>query len=224
MPSQAKCPKCGKTYRVPDHLVGKPVKCSTCHERLLTEDLPPAVADERPAIASRSLIPCETCGKSLACTAKACPHCGAENKWVHPEIQRFLASIKQFSRLPPFNYYYDKATIKGYADVKRGAWRLVDQGGKLAIIGFLFPFVAFIFFKSPILLVPTLLLCGLAVIVGLGMLVIGLFTDGKVTDTCLSFHIDFAANPPKWTSDDDEFWKDIKAFFFPSGLEKGIAG
>jgi hypothetical protein len=39
-----------------------------------------------------NLINCTSCETQIAKTAKACPKCGAENKYLHPMLKNFLAS------------------------------------------------------------------------------------------------------------------------------------
>ncbi len=43
------------------------------------------------------LTECATCKGSLAALAAVCPHCGAPNTYVHPNIQLFL---KQKDTIP----------------------------------------------------------------------------------------------------------------------------
>src|SRR4051794_27570372 len=47
------------------------------------------------------LIACGACGNQIAVAAAACPKCGAPNSWLHPEIERFAASLQKVNFLPP---------------------------------------------------------------------------------------------------------------------------
>ena len=47
MPIQISCPACGRALRVPDELIGKPVKCPSCYQQFTgsVDTRPPAAPD-----------------------------------------------------------------------------------------------------------------------------------------------------------------------------------
>ena len=60
---------------------------------------------------------------------------------------------------------------------------------------------------------PLLLLAGLLILVGSVMCSSIVFARTKTSDYSTRFSIDFNQAPPLWQSDNDVFWKEIKAFF-----------
>src|ERR1700744_2185676 len=85
-----------------------------------------------------NLIPCASCSHRIAPVAKVCPKCGAPNRWVHPEIQRFLDNLGEFEHLPSFDYSLEAYKLQGPASVQRGAAALLGHGVKALAGGVLF--------------------------------------------------------------------------------------
>jgi hypothetical protein len=157
---------------------------------------------------------CKACGQQIATMASACPKCGAPNKWVHPEIERFRRSLGQFNHMPSFNVNWDRFLLKGTAEVKRGARALGDFAVKAMAAGLLCIMVGWLLPGALGILVPWVV-GPLAFFGGLIVFLITVFQKDNVTDYFVSFIIDFSQSPPKWQSDDDQFWEDVKEFFFP---------
>jgi hypothetical protein len=82
MPVQQRC-QCGKQLTVPAELVGRQVRCPSCHAVMLVEP-PVAVASARPAVEPDAIrFQCAGCGKTMkarpehAGTQIVCPGCNA---------------------------------------------------------------------------------------------------------------------------------------------------
>ena len=58
----------------------------------------------------------------------------------------------------------------------------------------------------------------LILIGGIVLMLVPIFGNDKTTDFVVAFVVDFSESPPRWQSDDDEFWKDVKQFFFAESL------
>ncbi len=225
------CVGCGKTYRVNYEFSGRATTCRQCGQAIVVpppmaiplfknvegegkatelsqlvnqavrQTIQPTPTTEK---GTASLISCGTCGNRIATTAKSCPKCGAVNSWVHPEIERFLASIDHFSKIRSFTFDHDGLVLNGIAEVIRGGKAL----WVIATIAYLFAFlnVFFLAFESSLRLVilATFLRHCRAV-----------FYPVKSRDGLVRFCIDFNQNPPSWSSDDDSYWRDVRRFFFP---------
>lgn len=56
------------------------------------------------------LLQCTVCGGSLASTARACPKCGAENTWLHSEIERFKVALPTL-KVPSATQYFWQSSV-----------------------------------------------------------------------------------------------------------------
>lgn len=211
------CPGCTKAFSVKDDFAGRKTKCPKCHAVLLVPTLIPTPAPPRvpaPAkTAAPKLMRCNACGQEMARAAAACPKCGAPNNWVHPEIERFLNSIGQFDHMPPFDVNWDRFILRGTAEVKRGAHALGDFGGKAMAVGLLSMLLGAFLPGTLGILVPWII-GPLGLFGGLVLILVSSLGNYKASDFVVTFTVDFSQSPPRWQSDDDEFWKDVKQFFF----------
>jgi hypothetical protein len=136
------------------------------------------------------------------------------NSSVHPDIQRFIDAAASFDHMPRFTYIIVGQTLQGSAEVHQGGLRLTEIGFKLlggGVLGVLL---------GALLSVPLLFQLGfLASVASCGCIAAGLLMGFKPTDRVVTFSIILSTTPPKWTSDDDEFWKDVKAFFLNPGTQ-----
>lgn len=216
MPVTLSCPHCKTKLSVPDSAVGKTVQCPKCQARTVVPAvIPTAVLVTAPpsaVLSPTNLIACSACNRMIALTANACPGCGAANTWVHPEIKRFIDSCNSFTNTPPFQYSHQAFGLQGMAEVKRGVHASLDYGIKAGAAGFLCC-VAGIF--TPAVLSLLLWMIGPLLLLG-GMVIIAvvMFQTDRSTDYVLRFSIDFSQSPPTWTSDDDAYWQEVRAFFF----------
>lgn len=127
------CPSCQTGIRVPTAIA---VSAATLDSTPPATRIPPVVvATEMSSVPN--LIACQVCGNQVATSAAACQKCGAPNKWVHPEIERFRNSIGQFDNLQPFDTYWTPLVLKGVAKVKRGNHAIGDFGVKAMAVGVL---------------------------------------------------------------------------------------
>ena len=216
MPVTLSCPHCKTKLSVPDSAVGKMVQCPKCQGRTVVPAvIPTAILVTPPpltVVSPTNLIACSACNHRIAMTAKACPSCGAANTWVHPEIKRFIDSCNSFTNTGPFQYSHQAFGLQGLAEVKRGAHAHAEYGIKAVGAGLLCCFAG-IFIPGVLGLLlwmigPLLLLGGMVIFA-----IVMLQTD-RGTDYFLKFSIDFSQSPPTWTSDDDAYWQEVRAFFF----------
>jgi hypothetical protein len=166
------------------------------------------------SITTPRLIRCNTCGRDIAVTAEACPKCGALNTWVHPEIQRFLASTQMFNHLPAFRYFSGRFTLEGEAEVKRGQMAVLNYSSKAIAAGVLCLILGAVgSVVSPILILLAII-GPVVIVVGYCLAATGMLQQEKATDLQVKFLVDFNCTPPKWWFNDDEYWREIKDFFF----------
>lgn len=158
----------------------------------------------------QTLVPCPACGQDIAPAANACPKCGNPNTWTHPEIQRFNQAVGSFTRTPPFGYEGKSFVLTGTAKVPEKSSTLADAGRLLSAVGLL-SMIGGLFFP----IIP-FHLGSLAFIAGIVCLALAGKTDFKPTDQTKQFRIDFSQIPPRWSSDDDVFWQEVKEFFLPT--------
>jgi DNA-directed RNA polymerase subunit RPC12/RpoP len=213
------CPICAKGFSVKDEFAGRKTKCPKCKTDLLVPTPVPAVVPPPvPApvkTPAQKLMPCNACGQEMAIAAMACPKCGSPNNWLHPEIERFRNSFGQFGNMPAFKVNLDRFILSGTAEVKRGIHALLDFGMKLSAVGFLSMLLGAFLPGTLGILVPWVI-GPLGLLGGFVIILVSTFGKDKTTDFVVSFVIDFSQSPPRWQSDDDEFWKDVKHFFLPS--------
>jgi predicted RNA-binding Zn-ribbon protein involved in translation (DUF1610 family) len=222
------CTRCAKKFSVGDDYAGRRTKCPKCNTVLHVPV--PQIATAKPvartAPSARPVTPappsaevgvpklmgCASCGQQIAFSAAACPKCGAPNNWVHPEIERFRNSLDAFGDMPPFNIKWERFVLRGTAKVKRGAHATDDVGVKGLAGGFLCMLVG-AFLPGDLGVVVPWVLGPLGVFGGSVLMLVSTFQKTNNTDFVVSFAIDFSESPPKWQSDDNEFWKDVRRFF-----------
>jgi len=157
------------------------------------------------------LIACQACGNRIATTARSCSRCGAANGWVHPEIERFMASLDQFGHMLQFEVRHDGIVLKGTAEVMRGEKAL----GQYVVITLIGGILCLIYglVSSSVLAVLALVLGPLALIASIVLTIVLVLHQGKPTDFFVTFTVDFRQDPPQWWSDDEDFWRDVRVFF-----------
>jgi len=218
-PIRLRCPNCHSKLKGSDALLGRTISCPACEQPFAASEAdvvddgssPPSgwtAATSNPAAPPpsnpvRKLITCSACGKSISPAARACPGCGEPDRYVHPEIQRFLDSARASQALPPFSYKIDGFVLSGWAAVQKGALGASMKGSRLFIAGSLMGlFGAGLPFLLPI--------AGLLILVGLFMSSATAFSGFSQADYVSRFSIDFNATPPKWESGDEALWKPVK--------------
>lgn len=164
---------------------------------------------------------CHACGKRIAPDAVSCPRCGEKNEWVHPEIQRFYDAQDdgEFDHLPPFEVTCDDGfLLEGKAFVKKTAaeylpefsWLCVTQFWKNATLGPLLLISVF-----GIIVFAAIFPAMVIVILAVNLLVFGYaFCAGwNEARSCKLFSVDLRHGEPRWWSNDDDFWWEIRTFF-----------
>lgn len=222
------CHGCAKMFSVKDEFAGRQTVCPKCQTVLLVPiriAVPPAIPVDLLGLVTPAspvnaavkmpvpkLMSCSACGQQIATTALACPKCGAPNNWLHPEIERFRASLGQFNEMPPFNIKWDRFVLRGTAEVKRGAHLFGDIGVKAIAVGLLFMLLGAFLPGTLGILVPWIVgpLCFFG---GVVLMLISMLGNDQATDFVVTFVVDFSQSPPIWQSDDDDFWKNVKKFF-----------
>lgn len=205
------CNNCGKTLKVDRKHVGKSLPCPVCQKPvLITEMTDPEPVDIKIVTKEPStegdLIPCGMCGATIAKTANACPTCGAPNRWIHPQVERFIENAQQFRTPAEFQYQCDRETVSGRAMVQRGSFHL---GSKLLIAGILLTAIGGATRLGPI----AIGIGGPMALIGLVMSAVGAMSPMKESDTVVRFSIDFSGPTHVWRSTDDEFFGAIKRFY-----------
>lgn len=221
------CSGCAKAFSVQDDLAGRRTKCPKCDTvlRVPASEPVPAKPVARAVPAARAamavvppepcvpkLMACAACGQQIATSAAACPKCGAPNTWVHPEIERFRQSLGEFGHMPAFNIKWERAVLRGTAEVKRGAHATGDTGVKALAGGLLCMLIGWVLPGGLGIIVPWVL-GPLGFFGGLVLILVSTLQKTNNTDFVVSFVVDFSESPPRWQSDDDEFWKDVRRFF-----------
>lgn len=133
------------------------------------------------------LISCNTCGKQLAATADTCPSCGAKNTFVHPKIQDFLNKSDSLN-IEKFDCQHNSHVLQGKRDKQMIGLNIMGIG----VIGLGIGFFTFS------------LLSALGLIAMLVGLAIQLFSKSP------EFVVDFSTDPPRWETNDEDFWKPVK--------------
>lgn len=212
------CPSCSTKLRGPDGAAGRRVSCPKCKKPIYVPAATPSDDDGTIPLASpygqttpgassvQNLIPCAACGHQIAPAAASCPQCGNPNRYVHPEIQRFVNAAQSFRHMPQFHYKVDGFVLSGWASAQKGAVKTSSQGIKLVLAAVLIGM-----FGTAI--PPLLPIAGLLLVIGFILHSSTIFSGVQPTDYFTRFSIDFNQVPPKWQSDDDAYWKEIKAFF-----------
>ncbi len=209
------CHSCGVNLKAPDKAAGRSIPCPKCKAsnfiapttKAATTTPPTTVKRDTPE--TQALIVCNTCQRQIAATANACPGCGAANRWVHPEIERFNVQAGKLETKSPFKYDHTNTWIRGYATVKRQKPQAIVGGWCLIILGVV-PFG--LWCLGLLQRHPEAALASLAFIpLGIGLLIAAGFMKDLPED--VKFQVDLATTPPTWQSNDDEFWKPVKEFF-----------
>jgi DNA-directed RNA polymerase subunit RPC12/RpoP len=152
------------------------------------------VADEPPVAAMRNpyLIPCQSCGRPIAKAAPACPICGAENHWMHPEIARFLSKKRQFQNIPDLELKAQGFVLTGRSRLPATfAGNLADILGNMRFFGSRSGVVFSV-------LEARWLAQELREIAG---------------PEQQTFLVDFHTDPPTWQSSDHYYWIKVMDFF-----------
>ncbi len=209
----SRCPHCAARVTVPfvvtamlaedeevlDGIVmgGEPAKPCTASPAPVALPVPVALAipEVLPVVEVWDpLTPCTACRRSIAKEALTCPQCGAPNKWVHPEIVRFYASLAQFDFEPSVQLTYEKFVLCG---IDQQAHRDAESLANLA---------------NSFRVIAPLNVKGLATLVGVnaGQAWMSEWARKKVKAFRIAF---FASSPPLWSSTDDYYWTDVMRFF-----------
>lgn len=132
--------------------------------------------------------------------------------------------MQKFEHMPRFECRYKGFRLNGTAQREKGKAKVWSAAVSMMGIGLLLLFVA------P---VGSALVAGLGLpgagnilsfvmpalgsaLMGVGFIVflVSLLGDAPTAEELFTqFEIDFGSMPPRWKSDDDVFWKDVKAFF-----------
>ncbi|MBL8822292.1 MAG: DUF3784 domain-containing protein [Planctomycetia bacterium] len=212
------CSSCGSKLRAPDKTAGRSILCPKCKTSCTVPNVnnptPGNAATPQPTVPvqssqTKALIPCETCQKSMAVTANACPACGAANTWVHPDIVRFNQEKHKLQLKAPAQVYTSSTYAFGNATVKRQKQQNIVGGWSVMVIGiapFLLSYIGF-FKNHPDMVLYSLLFIPL----GIGVLIYAAFQKDLPED--VKFEVHLTESPPRWQSNDDEFWKPVKDFF-----------
>lgn len=215
---EGKCPGCGAKIRVPtvedatlDWLgASQPVRVLSPVSAVTARAMVPSDVEEyelaAPVATGNKLIPCKTCGTSIAKNAKTCPKCGAPNEWRHPEVQRFIENYSRIQVPSACNFNWNAETVSGFASVNRGAGGV---GMKLVIIAALVAMFLGGSIAGPIFM----LIAGVMVFIGIALMLISMLGPHNPADSMVEFSMDFSGPTPRWTSNDDKFWSGVKAFF-----------
>lgn len=143
------------------------------------------------AAANPNLISCSTCSHPIAFNAEACPSCGAQNTFVHPGVQAFLAAA---DRLPMrFQYRYTGLRIAGETADPQS--KLFAVAGVIMAIMALSIAAVFVFDASMTFLFVSVV--AMALLVAVAPFV---RSRGK------RFTADFSSGELAWWSDDDKLW------------------
>lgn len=142
------------------------------------------------------LTSCVACGRDIAKEAASCPGCGAPNKWVHPEIMRFLEALRNtstFNRIPRFKVDWDKYFLVGVDE--RSQQNAENTQGLLSGFGLWTPLTLNGLFLQTCFHATT------------STLIQSSQADVK------KFYIDFSTSPALWATTDDRHWADVLQFF-----------
>jgi RNA polymerase subunit RPABC4/transcription elongation factor Spt4 len=160
---------------------------------------PEEAVDEPAALPpGSSLIPCHDCGRPLSGDAEICPACGARNRWVHPQVARFLRRRRGFAKR--FANLHGEARGYVLSGTSRREPGLLDAAANaVGGLGMIAPLTA----------------GGLATVIGLS--VARQYVSKALRDAAgkggQAFVIDFRHDPPAYETTDDDFWEDVLVFF-----------
>jgi hypothetical protein len=153
---------------------------------------------------------CSSCGNQIAFTAATCPKCGAPNNWLHPEIERFAKSLEKNNVLPAkssVNWKAFRIWGSGLKKNPRQDIHPMNWGPKLMGVSLLVGILGGIINVALIAIAPILFF------VGLIASLVGMLSDTVPIDQPVEFQLDFSCSPPKWSSNDERYWADVRQFF-----------
>lgn len=172
---------------------------------------------------------CQHCKKDTPMSAEKCPHCGAWNKYLHPEIQRFLDNKEKINvrSLLAWNFQHDREELAvTYNGIFRPRFHMLKAGGiGLGICLFtlikwwnLFPKgIGEVVMLLQILLsvVGTifLLYAGLGLLIWFWNIFVQAMAGMRPESHEKHLVINFATTPPQFQTNDERFWAAILEFF-----------
>lgn len=175
-------------------------------------------------------IVCQNCKRETPMSAQKCPHCGAWNQYVHPEIQRFLSNTDkvEVKSLLAWRFEHNQEEIAfTYDGILRPRFHMVKALGigiGITVFGFIkwrnfFPesIKGFIYLLEMLVsIIGTLVL----IYAGIGFLtwfwsVFAQAMSGKITPENHEKYlvINFATTPPQFQTNDERFWGGVLEFF-----------
>lgn len=125
---------------------------------------------------------------------------------IHPEVQRFVDNIDTIETPREFQYFTSSHRVWGTAPGNGGT---MDVGLKLFFGSILLGFFGGRGAAGPIVLA----ISGLLFSISLVMMCIGVFQPLQGSDAVVTFQIDFSGPTPKWSCNDEKFWKNVRKFF-----------
>lgn len=144
----------------------------------------------------RSLVECSSCEKSMAKTAKTCPHCGALNDWVHPKIKQFLANISTVSAPRRFQCWNSSTEIWGESPERSFAivvWPLT---------------IGAWFFLGTVLMNALGNPRGSFILTAIITLPFGFLASWLLKSNAVAFKANLETGV--WSSNDDDFWASVR--------------
>jgi hypothetical protein len=151
--------------------------------------------------ATTKLMPCTTCGRQIALDASTCPGCGARNTWVHPVIKAFIDNAGNLE-VPPFTFVHAATQVNGTCETNK-----TRSTFQLMHVGLVFGFIALLaLFISPALSAVLTVIC-------VALVILGMIIQGPSNQFHTSFTADFSSGSLKWSSDNDQHWAPVRAFF-----------
>lgn len=137
-------------------------------------------------------MPCRECGHKMSCEAQACPSCGGPNRWVHPEIARFIDGTKHFKNTPPFEFRHERYSLACIDKGSSTTNQIADFFGGLRI-------------WAPLNLN------------GIALLAASHFGQQALADSRARavkvFRVDFKYDPPAFETNDCYHWRELFEFF-----------
>jgi hypothetical protein len=194
---------------------------ATAVEASLSEPLAPSTDGSPSKEAQIAMIECRVCHKRIAANAVTCPACGAPNSWLHPEILRFSQAIKEVNFLPARSQVSWRAyRVWGSGFTKPPGQNTglakshpMNWGPKLMIAGVLLGLLGGFNGGNPF----TLSIASIILLIGLLGSLVGMLSDTVPVDVAVdrpvSFELDFAYTPPKWSCTDEQYWAGVHTFF-----------
>ncbi len=123
----------------------------------------------------------------------------------HPEIQRFIDNIDTIETPKEFQYFTERTRVWGTAE---------GTGGPLGLSMKLFASSVILGLVGGAIAGPIVLpIAGLLFLASLITGCVFLLQPIKEADTLVKFEIDFSGPQPRWHSNDEAFWKNVRKFF-----------